>query len=191
MDYRSPFVISIADLPRQDGAARDYSYDFAAPENCGVQLLEVPTGEPIHAELNFQSVSEGVLVQGTVTATAVGRCSRCLRDITEQMHEMVAELVFYPENRQALIDEGDEEAEDFAQIIDDRIDLEPILRDALVLAMPFTPLCEPDCAGLCPDCGEAWRDLPADHHHEHLDPRFAALDELRAQFSESNGESEN
>lgn len=185
MDFRSPFVVSISDLPRQEGASRDFSYDFSAPENCGVQLLEIPAGEPIHAELNYQSVSEGVLVQGAVEAVAIGRCSRCLRDITEEMHEMVAELVFYPENKQALIAEGDEEAEDFPEIVDDRIDLEPILRDALVLAMPFTPLCEPDCAGLCPECGQPWRDLPEDHHHEQLDPRFAALDELRAKFAAS------
>ncbi|XCB30204.1 DUF177 domain-containing protein [Arcanobacterium hippocoleae] len=137
--------------------------------------------------LNLQSVSEGVLVQGNVEAAAVGRCSRCLRDIHVQMNERVAELVFYPEKKQILLDDGDEEAEDFPIIEDNRIDLEPILRDALVLAMPFTPLCEPDCAGLCAECGEPWRDLPADHYHKHPDLRFAALDELRMKLAQAEG----
>ncbi|MDR6940127.1 YceD family protein [Arcanobacterium hippocoleae] len=182
MDLRSPYVISIVDLPRQEGASRDFQFDFLAPDDCGVQLLAVPAGTVMATDLTLQSVSEGVLVHGRVRALAQGRCSRCLREIELDLDEAVAELVYYPERKQALLAEDDEEAEDFPVIKDDRIDLEPILRDALVLAMPFTPLCAPDCAGLCPDCGQMWRDLPKDHHHEQLDPRFAALDALRAQF---------
>jgi uncharacterized protein len=59
----------------------------------------------------------------------------------------------------------------------DHLDLEPVVRDAVVLSLPLTPLCQPDCGGLCPECGERLDDLPADHAHAQLDPRWAALAE--------------
>ena len=58
----------------------------------------------------------------------------------------------------------------------DLIDLEPELRDAVVLALPNHPLCREDCPGLCPECGAHWDDLPADHSHRQVDPRWAALE---------------
>jgi uncharacterized protein len=60
----------------------------------------------------------------------------------------------------------------------DLIDLEPALRDAVVLTLPTNPLCREDCPGLCPDCGVHWDDLPADHSHEQIDPRWAGLSQL-------------
>jgi uncharacterized protein len=61
--------------------------------------------------------------------------------------------------------------------VDELVDVEQIVRDAVVLALPLAPLCRDDCAGLCPDCGEKWADLTPDHGHETLDPRWAALKE--------------
>ncbi|QOR46954.1 DUF177 domain-containing protein [Trueperella pecoris] len=179
----NPYIVSIVDLPRTEGAEREFRMELPAPAECGVALMGVPQGEPIEVDLRLQSVSEGVLVLGDARATAVGQCARCLRDLTVPMDEAVTELVFYPESRQALLDEGDEEAEDMPLVVDDRIDLEPIIRDALILSMPLSPLCRPDCPGLCSECGEPWDDLPADHKHEFLDPRFSALDALAAQLA--------
>lgn len=183
MNHKSPFVASIVDLPHQEGSVRDYDFEFLTPDDFGTEMFAVETGSALTAHLSFASVQEGVFVSGSARALAHGRCSRCLREFTVEMNEQVAEIVYYPERIAALIADGDEEAEDFPVVQDDAIDLEPILRDALVLAMPFTPLCEPDCEGLCAGCGKAWRDLPDDHHHEDLDPRFAALDGLLAQLS--------
>ncbi|MBM7825220.1 uncharacterized protein JOD55_001047 [Arcanobacterium pluranimalium] len=182
MDLRSPFVVSILDLPRQEGSIRHYDYVFETPQDFGIELMEVIPGSELRADLSFQSVQEGVLVQGSVDAQLQGRCSRCLIDLHDNVHESVAELVFYPESAKALEEEGDEEANDLPLIEDDHIDLEPILRDALVLSMPFTPLCEPDCDGLCQECGERWSDLPDDHAHEFLDPRFDGLAALAAEL---------
>ena len=61
----------------------------------------------------------------------------------------------------------------------DLIDLEPAVRDAIVLTLPTNPLCRPDCPGLCPECGVHFDDLPADHSHEAADPRWAALRNLK------------
>ena len=190
MDLRSPYALSITDLPRAEGSERVYEMQLGAPKDCGVELLTVPEGEPIELQLTLQSVSEGVLVQGVARTHAVGQCSRCLQELEVPMSETVAELVFYPQARQALADEGDEEAEEFPIIENDHIDLEPIIRDAIVLAMPFRPLCMPDCKGLCSGCGQRWDDLPDDHEHTVADPRFAALDALAAQLAQDESEAE-
>lgn len=182
MDLRSEFVIPVRDLPKQAGTEKEIRLDVATPADFGLQLIGVPQGSDLVADLRFQTVSEGVFVQGNVQATAVGECSRCLIDIIAPLDEMVAELVFWPERRQALIDEGDEEAAELPVVDDDHIDLEPILRDAIVLSLPFTPVCEPDCEGLCSECGERWAELPEDHAHEVLNPAFSALDALAAQM---------
>ncbi|VEI14036.1 YceD family protein [Trueperella bialowiezensis] len=176
--------------------ARSGDYEFVrttpAGSDVGVPLMAVPEGQPVQIDLRLSALEEGVFVQGTVAATAKGQCSRCLVDLTVPMEEAVAELVFYPERQEQLIAEGDEEARDLPVVVDDEVDIEPLLRDSLVLAMPLNPLCEPDCPGLCTECGQRWVELPDDHEHEVLDPRFSALDELaeqlRAQEAEARGE---
>ncbi|MFT3945216.1 MAG: YceD family protein [Ancrocorticia sp.] len=182
MDLRSPFVASLQSLPRQEGSVMTWEQELPAPADMGVELIGVPEGSPMAISLELQSVSEGVFVQGTVGVTLEGQCSRCLRDLALDEHENVAELVFYPERKAAFVADGDEEAEEFPEIIDDHIDLEPILRDAVVIGLPFRPLCRPDCPGLCSECGEAWDNLPDDHRHEKFDPRFDALAALQAQL---------
>ena len=82
-----------------------------------------------------------------------------------------------------VIKEGQSRWEDIYRLADEALykldgemlDLEPPFLDAVVLALPFAPLCEPECPGLCVDCGQPWRDLPADHAHEVIDPRWAEL----------------
>ena len=61
------------------------------------------------------------------------------------------------------------------------LDVDRWAHDATLLALPNQILCRPDCAGLCPDCGESLNDTdPADHEHEKpTDPRWAALDDLK------------
>ena len=68
------------------------------------------------------------------------------------------------------------------KVVGDVLDLEPALRDAVVLALPLSPLCRPDCLGLCTTCGENLNDNP-DHEHEEVDPRWAALADLATKDS--------
>ncbi len=183
MDLRSPFVVSLQPLPRQEGSVMTWEKELPAPADMGVELIGVPEGSPMAIALELQSVSEGVFVQGNVQVTLEGQCSRCLRDLALDEDETVGELVFYPERKAAFVADGDEEAEEFPEIVDDHIDLEPILRDAVVIGLPFRPLCRPDCPGLCSECGEPWDNLPDDHAHEKLDPRFDALAALQDQLA--------
>ena len=191
MDLRSPFVVSLQPLPRQEGSVMAWEKELPAPADMGVELIGVPEGSPMKISLELQSVSEGVFVQGDAQVTLEGQCSRCLRDIALDEDESVAELVFYPERKAAFVADGDEEADEFPEILDDHIDLEPILRDAVVIGLPFRPLCRPDCPGLCSECGEPWDNLPDDHTHEKLDPRFDALAALQDQLAgDSDGSDE-
>lgn len=131
-------------------------------------IIGVPEGADLEFDLRLEAVVEGILVSGTVGAPLVGECVRCLDPIEDEILVEVQELYAYP-------DRVDVEAEeDQAEIVDDRIDLEPAVRDAVVLALPQAPLCRDDCPGLCPQCGARLADDPG-HAHESVDSRWAAL----------------
>lgn len=125
---------------------------------------------------------EGVLVSGTVHAEVAGECGRCLDPFTDTLSVAMQELFVYPGSTTDATTEDDE----VSRLEQDLLDLEPVIRDAVVLALPMTPLCEPDCRGLCVGCGQRLDDLPDDHGHEVLDPRWAALAEKFADGSEQS-----
>lgn len=145
-----------------------------APDDLGLELIGVPRGDDLTLDLSMQSVSEGVYVSGTATARLVGECGRCLRPIDDVLDVTIGELYAYEHSTTVETTEEDE----VGRIQDDLIDLEPVVRDAVVLALPVNPVCREDCPGLCPDCGVPWDDLPADHSHEQLDSRWATLSKL-------------
>jgi uncharacterized protein len=145
-----------------------------APASLGLELIGVPEGTELSLDLRLESVSEGVLVSGGVTAPVRGECGRCLRSIDDTVDVDIQELFAYAHS---TTDETAEEDE-VGRLQGDLIDLEPTLRDAVVLALPANPLCRTDCPGLCPECGEVLDDLPAGHGHQRVDPRWAALSKL-------------
>jgi uncharacterized protein len=148
-----------------------------APQSLGLELIGVPAGATLDLDLRMESVSEGVLVSGTVTGPVDGECGRCLRPISDTLTVPIQELYAYPNS---ATDETTDEDE-VGRLQDDLIDLEPALRDAVVLALPTNPLCREDCPGLCPTCGVPRDELPADHSHEQIDTRWAALSKLTTQ----------
>jgi uncharacterized protein len=168
---RSPFVFDLRELGRRPGSLREYRRSVPAPAGLGFDLIGVPDGAPLTLELRLESVTEGVLVTGTVEAPLVGQCGRCLEPVSDELVVEICELFAYPDS---VTDETTEQDE-VHRVDGELIDVEPVARDAVVLALPWTPLCREDCAGLCPDCGQRLDDLPADHAHEVIDPRWAAL----------------
>ncbi len=160
-------MLDIHELSRRPGTSRTVSRSVPAPADLGIEVLGVPEGSPIDLELRLEAVMEGVLVSGTARAHLAGECARCLRDITDELEVDLQELYAYPES--------DAEEDEAGRVEDDAIDLDPMLRDAVVLALPFRPLCAEDCAGLCPECGERLADDPGHAHEERPDPRWAAL----------------
>jgi uncharacterized protein len=173
LDARDPFVLDTRRLGRQPGTMLTDRRRVPSPAGLRQDLVGVPEGAPLDLDLRLESATEGVLVTGTVTTTIAGECGRCLDPVTRDFVVEVVELFAYPNSATAETTDEDE----VDRIVGDLIDVEPVVRDAVVLGLPVTPLCRPDCAGLCPTCGQRLDDLPAGHTHEQVDPRWAALTE--------------
>jgi uncharacterized protein len=169
----SPWVIDTRALGRRPGTLHELRIAAPVDEPIGLDVVAVPPGADVDLDLRLESVVEGVLVSGTAAAIAVGQCSRCLVDLTEPVIASLRELYAYPDSTTAATTDEDE----LPRLIDDLVDLEPLVRDEVVLALPMAPLCRPDCPGLCSVCGERFDDLEPGHSHEILDPRWAALRE--------------
>jgi uncharacterized protein len=186
LDHRNPLVFDTHELGRRPGALQRLTRTVPAPRDFGLKgVIGVPEGAPVELELRLESVMEGVLVTGTVRAQAEGECVRCLEPLGLDLEADFQELFSYPDADErgrgaARSDENavdDEEDEDRLFLEDGLFDLEPLLRDAVVLALPMQPVCQEDCPGLCSQCGARLADDP-DHHHDAVDIRWAALQGL-------------
>ena len=124
---------------------------------------------------------EGVLVTGELDVPVEGSCARCLEPIEDTLQLDVQELYAY----EGSTTEATSEEDEVRRVEGDYLDLEPLVRDTVVLSLPLAPVCTDDCAGLCVDCGQRLDDLPADHSHEIVDARWAGLD--RTRFASSPG----
>jgi uncharacterized protein len=174
LDPRQPLVVDTTKLPRQPGASRALKRVVPAPADLGVELISVPEGSDLELDLSLTSVSEGVYVRGRVRGSLAGECARCLDEISDSIEVPFAELYAYEDSTT----EETTDADEVGRMQGDLIDLEPAVRDAVVLTLPTNPVCRPDCPGLCPECGVHLDDLPAGHSHEVGDPRWAALRNL-------------
>jgi uncharacterized protein len=174
IDPRSPLVLDTRELGRRAGSMKRLSRPVPAPGLLGLELVGVPKGAPVELDLRLESVMEGVLVSGTATVPVEGECGRCLTDFRDMVTVDIQELYAYPDSASDVTSEEDE----VSRLQGDLLDLEPALRDAVVLALPANPLCREDCPGLCPDCGMHWDELPPGHSHDQVDPRWASLQNM-------------
>lgn len=178
-DPRSGLVLDTHELSRRAGQLLEVVRVAEAPADLGIEVIGVPPGSPVDLDLRLESVVEGVLVTGTAKVRLRGICARCLEEIASTEEVDIQELYCYPgkelDDAEAMRIEGE------------LIDLEPVLRDAVVLELPFMPLCRPDCAGLCPECGTNLNADPEHDHAEPVDPRWAGL----AGLTEAVNEPEN
>ena len=158
--------IDVRDLLASPAATRDVKRSEALE---GLEGELARAGDPVRMDLRLESVVEGILVSGRLRGAISYSCARCLKrgesgfdlEVTELFSEGVT-----PDDDEAYpIDEGS-------------IDLEPMVRDAVLLGLPFSPLCRPDCLGLCERCGGD-RNLGECTCAEEVDPRWAALEGLQ------------
>ncbi len=169
-------MLDTRELGRRPGSQRQVERTVPAPADLGIEVLRVPEGSPVDLDLRLEAVMEGVLVTGSASVELEGECARCLDTISDATEVEFQELFVYDDDRDSA-----EEDDEVSTLEGDLVDLEPLLRDAVVLALPFQPLCEDDCPGLCVECGARLKDDPGHAHEEPIDPRWAGLAALTEQ----------
>jgi uncharacterized protein len=172
--------VNIAPLLKQPvGARAEYDVHESPIDPHGENAGLIEAGATtIDADILATHTNPGAYLEGEAQASVSAQCSRCLTPIQTPVTASFAEQYY------AMLDVESGEPKDAAPRdaktigSDFRIDLTPLLREELILATPFAPLCRPDCKGLCVVCG---RDLNTDpHQHEApVDERWERLRQLR------------
>jgi len=160
-------AIDVRDLVGHPGASREETIRGTV-EDLATELARVPEDVPIQGELLLESVVEGILVSGRVRGTWTMRCARCLVEFDGTFDVALHEL---------FVDRPVADADDYPLDPETGLDPDQMVRDVVGVEMPFSPLCRPDCQGLCEVCGGD-RNLGECPGHEQTDPRFAVLADL-------------
>lgn len=166
MSVSTGLRILVADLVKRPGSSRHVELDEPVA-GLAIGGSAVGDDDPVHVALDLERIVEGIVARGTIAAAWAGDCARCLRPVGGPLIVGVDELF-----------EPDPVAGETYVLEQDVIDLEPLLRDAIVPELPTAPLCRPDCAGLCPQCGADRNETACDCRPDDLDPRWAALRSL-------------
>lgn len=168
-------TIVVADLLRRSGQKRDTTLQAVLPDLAVLQT-RVPEEEPVEMALHLESVNEGIVATGSARAPWTSVCRRCLTPVGGTLEAEVMEVF-----------EADPVEGETQPLQGVEIDLEPVAREAVLLGLPLAPLCRDDCAGLCPHCGIDLNEHTCDCVTEVVDPRWAALDELRFEDDDPSG----
>ncbi len=153
-------------LSQSLGTSREVG--FEVPELAVADDLQLAH---LRGTLRLSRTTEGILVQGTLSTALEGECRRCLSPLQLPITLELEELYTHPPNAGSEFHVGD----------DAILDLTPLLREEIIINTPLAPLCKPDCAGLCSQCGHNLNDGPCGCEHSDIDPRFAILMQLRDQ----------
>ncbi len=170
-----PFSVNVRDLVHRPGQMRVHALVVPAPARWGEGLVAVAEGAEVQLTVRCESVHEGILVTAEARTGYAGECGRCLTGIRGPVEVEFQELFAYPGR----------EASDL-EVQDDHVDLETEVRDAIVLSLPFQPVCRPDCPGLDPVTGERLADDAGAARRDALDPRWAALAELQTDAEQTD-----
>jgi uncharacterized protein len=178
LDPRGPLVFDIRTLG--SASARREQRIVPAPAALGAGLVRVPQGAHLRLDVRLEDVTEGILVTAEVSAPLVGECARCLDEFTSSTRVRFQELFTGPAGSGGSAPGASvEEPADDGYLLDgDLLDLEPAVRDSLVLDLPLSPLCDAGCPGLCSTCGIRLADAEPDHGHPSDGGVWAALKDL-------------
>lgn len=113
------FMLDTRSLGRKPGSMRELKRTVVTDEKIGLEMVGIPAGAQVELDLTMQSVSEGVLIIGTVSAPVEGECSRCLEPFTDQVELYLTELFAYPDSNTEKTTEEDE----IHRLVDDMIEL--------------------------------------------------------------------
>ena len=164
---KNPLVIGVKDLVHQAGEMRELTLELVAPEKYGEAMATVPQGTPMTLELRLEGLHEGILATADVVVDASAECVRCLDPFSFELRVDFQELFAYSSSDS-----------DSYTVVDDSLNLEDIIRDAVVLELPFQPVCKEDCYGLDPASGEKRTEPPGENVADEIDPRWQELSKL-------------
>jgi uncharacterized protein len=160
-----PLRLNAAELLRQPGSTRPVETSITAAD---LEIDDARISGPVVVALSATSSIDGISVHGEVRTPWHGECRRCLVDVDGVTVSEVDER-YSPHPVDA----------DTIEIVDGQIDLAPLVREYVMLDLPDAPLCRPDCAGICPQCGADRNVAACDCDTAPSDPRWAALADLR------------
>jgi uncharacterized protein len=165
--HTADLAVSVADLLPHPGKTKRVECE-ALLDGLAVSGSRVPDGATTVVDVELQAVNDGIVAVGEVRAHWVGECRRCLKaaggEIVADVHEIYERDPVDGETR---------------QLRDATVDLTEMARDAVLLELPVAPLCDDDCAGLCPTCGVDRNEGECGCAADEPDPRWAALADLR------------
>ncbi len=167
----NPLLINAAELLRRPGSERVVEQQITVAE-LGIEAdPRLRPDAEVEIRMRLESLTDGVVVDGSVSAPWVGTCRRCLADAVgvtnSEVHELYQLVVTDPEA---------------FEIVGDQVDLRELVREVVVLDAPVVPLCKDDCAGLCPECGVDRNTVSCACVPDVSDDRWDALSELKAQL---------
>lgn len=165
---RNPLLVNAAELLRRPGSEKILELHPTLDELGIGGDDRFAADSKVDVRLRLEALTDGIVVDGTVTAPWVGTCRRCLEPTSGTSVSDVHEL--YQHERTDP---------DAFEIVGDQIDLAQMVRELVLLDAPHTPLCRPDCAGLCPTCGADLNLAACGCAPVVLDNPWAALDQLK------------
>lgn len=190
---KAAIPLDLAGLGSAEGDSKSWRVQVELPTAIGTEDMAVPAGETLDLQVLAVAISEGVSISVSGRALAKGECVRCLELVEKDIDFSLSRVYYYPDELAHLLNEVSGDSNMYAELDevyqvcpDSRVDLEPLLIDAIVPQIPYSVLCSPDCPGLCPDCGIALAHAEAGHHHEKIDPRWSALKGIFDQEGDKN-----
>jgi uncharacterized protein len=160
----SGLVVDVGSMVGHPGTSRNIVSAERIPGLVGT-LGWVEENDPVRIELTAEALLEGIEVTGWLSGKMRLRCSRCLADYEQPFQQAVDEIFYL----------GTPPEEEGYRVSADTIDLEPMVRDLVVLEIPVVPLHSEDCRGLCPVCGADLNVVDCGHSTEAADTRWAPL----------------
>ncbi len=168
----SPFVLNVLEVVRRPGTRKVVQLTAPVGELV-IGDVTLPEGTEVTLDLILESLSDGVTVSGNISAPWQAECRRCLGDASGRADVDVQELF-----------QKTPASEDIYEFDGEQLDLEPLAREAIVFELPIAPLCKPDCAGLCAECGANRNEHDCGHTSTPTDARWSGLDALKSQLKD-------
>ena len=166
--------VDVSELLRRPGASERLETDQVL-DGIEVPLARVREGSPLHLDLRLEALVDGIHASGTVDGDVTIECRRCLKLFARPLRVELDDVFLYP---------GEGTDDDGYRVEGEEVDLEPVVRDAVMLALPLNPLCTEGCKGLCATCGADLNERDCGHSQEPVDIRWTGLEQLRRTLEE-------